>query len=699
MVLQAHAQQAWEGKFEQLGPDLPSPNQYRTASGAPAEDYWQQKVDYKIQVTLDDVNQQINGEAGISYFNNSPHELPFLWFQLDQNVRKEDAQRRKMQSGKMPKSMSPVYLNNIKKQDIKVSGFELEWVRSATGSDLNYVVQGTMMRIDLPKPLQPGQSIGIWLAWSYTINNRMLDQDSRSGYEYFPEDDNRLYTIAQFYPRAAVYSDYQGWQNKQFTGAGEFSTNFGDYQVDITVPADMIVAATGSLINESEVLSKTQMDRLEKARETYDKPVLIVTAGEAKRNEPSRSNRFKRWHFDANNVRDFAFAASRKFVWDAMSVDVGENDVMAMSYYTKESNQLWKKYATKATAHTIDFYSDYLFEYPYSTAISVNTASQGMEYPMINFSGGRPADDHKIDDKDIYDLISVLIHEVGHNYFPMIVNSDERALYWMDEGINSYIQYLAEQAWMWGYPSTIGTSDKVVPFMDGTFGEFRPIMVDPEQALNIGSNAYLRPATALNILRNLVMGPELFDFSLKMYANTWKFKHPTYADFFRIMEAASAVDLDWFWKGWFYSTDHVDVAVTSVKWFRLSEEKQPLEGLPEISQINPEAYSFNYRKAYQGEFREFLDDKKYKEEMAELNFYEVTFENLGGLISPLVLEWKYEDTSTEIEIIPAEVWRLNEVETRKIFTKEKKVVALRLDPEEITGDVNKSNNNFPIVEQ
>ncbi|XOV92575.1 MAG: M1 family metallopeptidase [Bacteroidota bacterium] len=695
-TLKVLPQSNWQGKFEQLRTQLPTPNEFRTASGTPGESYWQQKVDYKIQVTLDDVNQQINGQAGVTYFNESPHELPYIWFQLDQNMRNSDSDKRATKTGKISGTMTPTDFQQYEKQDKEVEGYNIEWVRSATGYELNYTINKTMMRVDLPKPLPPGQSIALWLAWNYKLNNRLIDKEARSGYEYFPEDDNYMYTVAQFFPRAAVYSDFEGWQNKQFMGESEFATNFGDYQVDITVPADMIVAATGTLMNPSEVLTKDQVSRLDKAKSTYDKPVLIVTAGEAKRNEPLRSRKLKRWHFDANNVRDFAFAASRKFVWDAMAVDVGENDAIAMSFYTKESNQLWKKYATEATAHTIRFYSKYLFEYPYPVAISVNSANQGMEYPMINFSGGRPEGD-KYNENDANTLISLLIHEVGHNYFPMIVNTDERSLFWMDEGINSFLQYLAEQDWMWGYPSKRGPAEKVIPYMNGQHGAFRPIMSDPEHFVSKYGNAYIRPATALNILRNLVMGPELFDFAFKTYANTWKYKHPTYADFFRIMEDASAVDLDWFWKEWFFSTDHVDVAIESIKWYRLSDSRSviPSENLMEI---NSEPYTFNYKPSSPGEFIEKIDDQKFKENMSALNYYEVTFDNKGGLVTPLVLEWKYTDTSTEVEIIPAQIWRRNERTATKIFVKEKKVVSLRLDPDQMTADVDTKNNFFPRLE-
>ncbi len=689
------AQSDWEGKFEQLGPVLPTPNEYRTASGMPGQNYWQQKADYKIQVTLDDVNQEISGQAGITYTNNSPHQLPYLWLQLDQNLRNEIADSRTTRTGKMAKHLSPLDFQLIRKLDTEVDGYKIEWVRSGSGAPLDYVINKTMMRVDLPKPLQPGQSVVVWVGWNYKINNRLIGS-GRSGYEYFPEDDNYLYTIAQFYPRMAVYSDYQGWQNKQFLGESEFSTNFGDFQVDITVPEDMIVAATGTLVNTAEVLTKSQLDRLEKSKSTYDKPVLIVTAAEAKRNEPSRSGKVKRWHFDANNVRDFAFVASRKFVWDAMAVDVGEKDILAMSLYTKESNQLWKNNATKVSAHTLKFLSNYLFEYPYPVAISVNTASLGMEYPMINFSYGRPVENEKVSDRDLNAMTSVIIHEVAHNYFPLIVNSDERALYWMDEGIISYLQYLIEQDWTWGYPSRRGPSAKVIPYMDGTYGDFRPIMSDPEQHISNYGNSYLRPATAFNILRNLVMGPELFDKALKTYANTWKFKHPTYADFFRIMEDASAVDLDWFWRAWFYSTDHVDVSIKSIKCFKLSD-KDPIGISMDLNEINDSPYPVNYKSPYYAEFRDRLDDEAYKSIMASVNFYEVTFENIGGLVSPLVLEWKYADMTTEKEIIPAEVWRLNENQATKIFVKEKKVIGLELDPDQMTGDISTKNNIFPLV--
>ncbi len=685
--------QEWKGKFEQLGSLWPTPNTYRTASGAPGQDYWQQKVDYKITIELDDERQSIIGQEGITYQNNSPHELPYLWLQLEQNIREKEGDRRLTKTGGMSKGMTPEEFIALNADDDYKGGMNIDWVRSGLGTDLKYSIYKTMMRVDLPKPLAPGQSVVLWIAWNYDINNR-LTEGGRSGYEYFPKDKNYLYTIGQFYPRMAVYSDYGGWNNKQYLGKGEFALNFGDYEVEIVAPEHMVIAATGKLANPNEVLSKDQIERFDKAKTTYDRPLFIITEGDAKRNEPLRSKKKKHWHFDAENVRDFAFAASRKFVWDAMAVKVGNSEVMAMSFYPKEASNLWKQYATKVNAHTLRFYSDYLFEYPYPVAISVHTADLGMEYPMINFSYGRPEKTNEFTESEKNSMIGVLIHEVGHNFFPMIVNSDEKNWFWMDEGINSYLQYLAEQKWMWGFPSRRGPSEKGMKYMKG---DFRPIMVNPEQIISINGNAYSRPATALNILRNVVMGPELFDYGMKTYANRWKFKHPIPSDFFRTMEDASAVDLDWFWKGWFFSTDHVDVSIESIKWYKLNNGRS--QSMETTSTINSTPFSFSFQSPKYGEFRQILDEEKFREKMESKNYYEVTFKNLGGLVTPLILEWTYSDTSKEVEKIPAEVWRMNENEITKVFVKEKEVVSLKFDPDKITADTDEKNNIFPRAQK
>ncbi|MCB0564461.1 MAG: M1 family metallopeptidase, partial [Phaeodactylibacter sp.] len=564
-----------KNKFRQLYQELPTPNVYRNAAGAPGHMYWQQKADYKISVELDDEKQRIYGEETITYHNNSPDLLEYLWVQLDQNRRAKDSDTYKTNTSEMSDSMS---LQEIKELEPTFDGgFNLEYVQTMDGKSLSHTVVKTMMRVDPPQPLQPGEQFSFRVKWWYNINDRM-EIGGRSGYEYFKEDDNYLYTIAQFFPRMAVYNDVEGWQNKQFLGRGEFTLPFGDYEVDITVPADHYVAATGTLGNMPDVLTKEQVEKLEQAKQERNNPVIIVSEEDARKNEKDKSKAKKTWKFKAENVRDFAFASSRKFIWDAMGVEMGDGKVvLAMSMYPKEGNPLWEKYSTKAVAHTLKWYSHYTFDYPYPVAWSINAKQIGMEYPMICFNFGRPETDGTYSERTKYGMIGVIIHEVGHNYFPMIVNSDERQWTWMDEGLNSFVQYLAEQQWERDYPSRRGPAYKIVDYMKGDKDKISPIMTNSESIFQFGNNAYGKPATALNILRETIMGRELFDYAFKTYANRWKFKHPSPADFFRTMEDASAVDLDWFWRGWFFTTDHVDIAIDGVKWYRFDTKNPEVE--------------------------------------------------------------------------------------------------------------------------
>ncbi|MDW3196853.1 MAG: M1 family metallopeptidase [Cytophagales bacterium] len=700
----------WDQKFEQLGTSLPTPNSYRTASGAPGKDYWQQKADYKMDIRLDDSKQRISGDETITYYNQSPDELPYLWLQLDQNMRAKDSDSPLLQTGKMQETMSAFSFR--KYSDDFDGGFDITAVTDANGNDLRYMINKTMMRIDLPKPLASGASTTFKISWAYNVNNRLVG-GGRSGLEYFPEDDNYLYTIAQFFPRMAVYDDVEGWQNKQFLGRGEFALTFGDYEVDITVPSDFIVGASGTLQNAGDVLTSEQMERFEKAQNTFDKPVMIVTEKEAKKAEKSKASGTKTWSFKADNVRDFAFCASRKFIWDAMAVQLSDNNApLAMSYYPKEGNPLWEEYSTLAVAQTLKTYSKHTIEYPYPVAISVHTASIGMEYPMICFNFGRPNKNGKYTDAVKRGMISVIIHEVGHNFFPMIINSDERQWTWMDEGLNTFMQYLTEQEWDPEYPSRRGPAANIVPYMRGDNGLARPIMTNSEQIRQFGANAYAKPATALNILRETVMGPELFDYAFKTYAERWAFKHPSPADFFRTMEDASAVDLDWFWKGWFYTTDYVDVSVENVKWYRMENEENGLETRnvkvedaaidgDGTANFGDAAETFVFQglkdEMYRG-FRDRLNEEKIQATIGDKNFYEVTFKNNGGLVTPLLIEWTYEDGSKELEQIPAEIWKINEKEISKIFTKDKKVTNIVLDPNMQTADTNTEDNVFPRQE-
>lgn len=709
----AKAQGEWNQKFEQLGTMLPTPNTYRTASGGPGKDYWQQRADYDISVELNDDNQSITGSETITYYNLSPDRLSYLWVQLDQNMRAKDSNTPLVTPTTMNDSLSGKSLQSMIDDFDYEGGFKIKYVTDQNDKGLKYTINQTMMRVDLPQALMPGEKVSFKIAWSYNINDRMLD-GGRSGYEYFPKDGNYVYTIAQFYPRMAVYDDINGWQNKQFLGRGEFALAFGNYTVNITVPADHILGGTGTLLNPTEVLSPVQQQRFEQAKKTFDSPVLIVTQKEAEKAEKSRSREKKTWKFKADDVRDVAFATSRKFIWDAMAVDLDGNTPLAMSYYSKEGNPLWERESTKAVKNTLITYSRHTIPYPYPVAISVHAASIGMEYPMICFNFGRPDPDGSYTDLVKWGMIGVIIHEVGHNFFPMIINSDERQWTWMDEGLNTFVQSLTEKEHYPAKPLRRGTAASIVDYMKGDKEGIRPIMTNSEQILQFGNNAYAKPAAALSILRETIMGPELFDYAFKEYAERWAFKHPSPADFFRTMEDASAMDLDWFWRGWFYTTDHVDVAVENVKWYRMatdqkgfekevtagtsrdiggeSAQKAPASNFEEAAETF--VFTSTSDKAYR-EFQNRVDDDAIKQKHSSTNFYEVTLKNVGGLVTPLLIEWTYADGSKELEYVPAEIWRLNENEVTKVFAKNKEVVKIQLDPNKETADVADENNFFP----
>ena len=724
-TLQDVPTQVNESKFKQLGQALPTPNVYRTASGAPGHEYWQQQVDYNIQVTLDDENQRIDGEERILYKNNSPDELRYLWLQLDQNVRALDSDSYKIRESRINERSSFGSIQGL--EPSFDGGFKIQYVGDETGRPLKYTINKTMMRIDLPAPLKPGGTFVFDVAWWYNINDRMQD-GGRSGYEYFEEEDNYLYTIAQFYPRLVVYMDNEGWQNKQFLGSGEFTLNFGDYHVEITVPADHVVASTGVLKNEKSVLTPTQRKRMQQARKTYDQPVMIVNEDEARTAEQGKKSGTKTWIFDAENVRDFGWASSRKFIWDAMAVKVGNKSPLAMSFYPKEGNPLWEQYSTKAVAQTLKTYSNFTIDYPYPVAISVHTKWIGMEYPMICFNGGRPEPDGTYTERTKIGMISVIIHEVGHNFFPMIINSDERQWTWMDEGLNTFVQYLTEKEFDRDYPTRRGAARDIRNYMGGDKSRISPIMTNSESIYQFGNNAYGKPATALNILRETIMGRELFDYAFKEYSRRWAFKHPSPADFFRTMEDASGVDLDWFWRGWFYSTDHVDIALDEVKWYQIDTQNPEVEAAfdrgaaarepADIALIRDEEFIPTSYIEADPTLNDFytttdpfmvleLDKVEYEERLAYLsdeekallasgkNYYEITFRNEGGLVMPLILQFEYEDGTQEIRRIPAEIWKMSEPTVTKVFMTEQPAAQITLDPMLETADVDMDDNYWP----
>lgn len=701
-----------QNKFRQLDYELPTPNVYRTASGAPGHAYWQNTADYVMNVTLDDENQRIYGIESINYTNNSPDELEYLWIQLDQNVRNPESETYKIQQANIRDGLSLYEYFNL--FHTFPGGFNLDYVNDENGNPYTVKVNHTMMRIDLSKPLQSGDSITVNIKWWYTINDRM-EIGGRSGYEYFKEENNYLYTIAQFFPRMAVYSDVTGWQNKQFLGRGEFTLPFGDYDVKLTVPASMVVGATGEIQNTKDVLSSKQMERLEQAKNS-DKPVLIVTQEEAIANEKDRTTNTKTWHFKAENVRDYGWCASRKFIWDAQGVQFGDRTVMAMSLYPKEGNPMWEMYSTKAIVLTLETYSKFTFDYPYPVAYSINGKSIGMEYPMICFNGGRTDENGKFTDNVKYRTILVIIHEVGHNYFPMIINSDERQWTWMDEGLNTFLQYQTERAWSdetgKPFPSRRGPANLIVPYMKGDKRYISPIMTNSESIFQFGNNAYGKPCTALNVLRETVMGPELFDHAFKVYANRWMFKHPSPADFFRTMEDASAVDLDWFWRGWFYTTDHCDVAITGVKQYKLDFER-PEEGttqksieknikkLTKQAAINPIFQAIKSSETPSETYSQlFANLTDARSELLNREGYvcQIDLEMIGGLVMPVILKLTYEDGSSSMVRIPAEIWKMQneslQEKVNKVIVTEKKVTEVILDPYLETADTDTSNNSW-----
>ncbi|MBP6054736.1 MAG: M1 family metallopeptidase [Cytophagaceae bacterium] len=710
------------GRFEQLESTLPTPNSYRTASGSPGKDYWQQRADYDIKVELDDINKKITGTETITYFNNSPDELPYLWIQLDQNVFEKNAASKTGDTGEIKTGISSRTFNDL--TDTRDYGYKITAVKDVKGNPIRHTINQTMMRIDLPTPVKSGGSVSFNIEWNYLITEYL----SRSGYEFFAKDGNANYFIAHWFPRMAVYNDVYGWQHKQFLGQGEFTLNFGNYKVAITAPNDMVVGAGGELLNPNQVMSSTQLKRWDKAK-TATRPVEIVTQAEAEAAEKGKPTGKKTWVFKADNVRDFAFTASRKFIWDALQVDVEGKKVWAMSYYSKEGNPLWGKYSTMVVAHTLRSYSKRTIAYPYPVAISCHaTLGGGMEYPMISFNGGRPETDGTYTENVKNGMIGVIIHEVGHNFFPMIVNSDERQWSWMDEGLNTFCQFIAEQEWDRNFPARRGDPQNIVPYMRLDSKNQVPIMANSENIMDFGNNAYAKPATALNILRETVMGRELFDYAFKEYARRWAFKQPYPADFFRTLEDASGVDLDWFWRGWFYGTEPVNQAIETVEWFGLDNmdpvakketekakavaKQQTITNIRNKTEItstfveeNPDLTDFY--NTYDRFATTETEKKKYQDYLSGLsaderksitegkNLYVVNFKNKGGLPMPVIVKLNYEDGTEEVLRFPAEIWRLNDVQAKKIIPTTKKVVKWTLDPYFEIADIDTEDNAYP----
>ncbi|MBS1571433.1 MAG: M1 family metallopeptidase [Bacteroidetes bacterium] len=718
-------------KFEQLGTILPTPNIYRTASGAPGERYWQNKADYNIKAFLDEDKKILQGSETITYHNNSSDNLDYLWLQLDENQQSNVKNADFGFSSTLPKESSVEKLRTTQLPVLDNGyGVNLMKVVDENGKTLPYIVNKTMMRIDLPKPLKKGEKIKFSIDWNYNIPDRIA-KGGRGGYEYFPEDGNILFTMTQWYPRMCVYSDFHGWQNHQFTGRGEFALAFGKFSVEMNVPADHIVAGTGECKNYQQVLSPDQYKRYQQAEKSSE-PIEIVTLDEATKAEKSKSKDRKIWKFEAEEVRDFAWTSSRKFIWDAMRVVIPENNnpVMAMSLYPKEAYHLYRKFSTKAVAHTIKTYSEFTIPYPYPVAQSIEAAN-GMEYPMICFNYGRTEKDGTYSEAIKNGMIGVIIHEVGHNFFPMIINSDERQWSWMDEGLNTFVQFLTEYTWDSEFPSRRGPAYAIVDYMKLPKNQLEPIMSNSENIAQFGPNAYAKPATGLNILRETIMGRELFDKAFKIYAKRWAFRHPEPADFFRTMEDASGEDLDWFWRGWFFGTDPVDISIDKVtiatpdwdttpkspktikykvdaplknEFVDISKKRNLEQNTKYFVDKNKDLQDFYYQ--YNRGKKTVDTQKEYsintdgtapissqdKNNLENITGYQIDFSNKGGMPMPIILEFSFEDGSKLYDKSSAQIWRQNEQSVSKTYYFDKKLKSIQLDPMRETADIDVTNN-------
>ncbi len=729
-------------KFEQLGSELPTGNSYRGIDGAPGPEYWQQQANYDIECSLDVENLRLNGSELITYYNNSPNTLRYLWLQLDENQHASDNTNQSFDPSSINDAMSENELRGLEAwRELEKYGLNIEMVTDGNQSPLKYTINNTLMRVELPQPLKTGEKTALRIRWNYNIPDRVALMEllptfanyPRGGYEYFPDDGNYLFTITQWYPRLCAYTDYEGWQNNQFTGQAEFALTFGNYVVKMTVPDDHIVGSTGECLNYSVVLTPEQQQRYEKAKASKE-PLEIVTLKEAKKTEKSKKSKgTKTWIFKADNVRDFAWTSSRKFVWDAMPHITEEGKrVMCMSYYGKEAYPIYRPFSTKAVEKTLEVYSKYSIPYPYPVAISVEAAN-GMEYPMICFNPGRAEEDGTYTELEKNNAISTIIHEVGHNYFPMIINSDERQWSWMDEGLNSFVQYLTESEFDNNFDVWFGPTTSVTGYMSQPKESLEPIMTNGENLVDFFNNAYTKPAAGLNMLRETIMGRELFDYAFKEYCGRWAFKSPTPADFFRTMEDASGVDLDWFWRGWFYSIDATDISLDSIKWYKVDLENDPEKSDYVFEQKNEEPFDDISRRRNREEGMEFSVDQdtslqdfyttykpwetedsivKYtthlyeetftkeekQEKFGDKNYYQLYFSNKGGLVMPVIIEWTFEDGTTEIQRIPVEIWRKNENSFSKVFVKDKEVTGIVIDPYKETADIDESNNNWPVKE-
>lgn len=599
-------------------------NTYRTASGKPGPEYWQNAADYNLEVSLDEKNHMVSGNVTIQYVNNSPETLDFIWLYLEQDRFTETSRG----------TLTTPITGNRYNGDIE-GGFELSEVsaKTETGTSSKYLVSDTRMQLFLDKPLAAnGGKVTIKMNFKFKVPVEGMDRMGR-----LETKQGTIYAIAQWYPRVAVFDDVVGWNTEPYLGAGEFYCEYGDFDVKITAAADQTVVCSGILQNPKEVLTKAQQERLIKA-EKSDKTVFIITPDEVgKPAAQNKTNGTLTWHFKMKNTRDVAWAASKAFIWDAARMNLGEGKTgLAQSVYPKESDgaKAWTR-STEFTKGSVEFYSKTYFPYPYQNAINVAANVGGMEYPGMSFCHYESVGS---------DLWGVIDHEFGHNWFPMIVGSNERRYPWMDEGFNTLINHYSTAAFNDGeFPTTTDKPRGIVKYL--TFENREGINTSPEVAnpRNLGYTAYYKPAVGLFVLREYILGPERFDNAFKSYIRHWAYKHPQPNDFFNHMENVAGEDLSYFWKGWFYGNGNIDLGIASVK---------PSEGN-----------------------------------------YIITVENKGQIPMPVELQVTYTDKTTENISLPVEIWQRGNEWSHLLKTK-KEVQRVVLDPNKMLPDVNVLNDSW-----
>jgi peptidase M1-like protein len=624
-------------------PPLPPPSHIRRADGAPGRDYWQQRADYTIRVTLDTASRRITGTEAIRYTNNSPDTLRFVWMQLDQNLFRPGSTgsllfasesrfggagfkggfelERVVQCGVPPAGPPARRRAAARRASPDSAGVRLDCSRAAQASPLRPRVDDTMMYLDLVRPIPPGGATVLELAYAFNVPEHGADRMGRDG---------SLYEIAQWYPRMAVYDDVHGWNTDQYLGQGEFYLEYGDIDYEVTLPAGYIVAGTGVLRNPAEVLTATQRERLTNAIKS-DTTIQIVTEPELRSGaaRPGRQGSLT-WHFQATNVRDAAWAASPEYLWDA----TGWEGVLVQAFYRPSAIDTWKD-AARMSRYSIQEYSSRWFRYPYPQISAVEGPVSGMEYPMLAMEARG---------QDGPDLFQVVTHEIGHNWYPMIVGSDERRYPWMDEGFTTFINTFAEEGFWNRDDSEVRQRERELVLKTDQTPTAQPIMTPANRfktSSNLLSLAYLKPSITLLALRNKVLAPAVFDSAFREYTRRWSLKHPQPADFFRTVEAVSGRDLSWFWRGFFYTTAALDQSVESVK---------EVEGSTQV-----------------------------------------TVANLGDAVMPVELELGFDDGTTELVKLPVEIWYGGE---RYVYENRsgKPIISARVNPDGTLPDAIATND-------